>query len=390
MAVDHPFHLRTNPTQTDVVVVGAGPSGCAAAYDLASKGIRVKLLDRTEFPRHKACAGGLTVKTIRALRYSIDPVVQTPIRNLAVSCRMRHPKLLSDIDPICHLVERAAFDLFCFNRTVSAGARFEVVKRIDAIVETKRSVTLVTDQGSIRSRFLVGADGVHSRIRKLSGRPAGVHTGFAVEGIVDRVPPKDFTMGFDFSWVKGGYGWVFPKADHISIGLYTMRPDEKITRGDLEAYADDRKIGMPMAASIIGYPLGLGGWRYRPGRGRVLLVGDAAGLVDPLLGEGLYHAISSGQQAAAAIGDVVTSGGDACVSYGKRLLPIQRDLRFSRLVADIFYRLPELGHLLLTSPAARIPLMKGFSVGLPLLDIFRYGYRFWFGPTPPAGDNAEK
>jgi len=190
-------------------------------------------------------------------------------------------------------------------------------------------------------------------------------------------------MGFDFSRVAGGYGWVFPKAEHLNVGLYTMRSDVKITRQDLVDYSV-RRIGRPVPARITGSPLGMGGWRYRPGRGRVLLVGDAAGLVDPLLGEGLYHAIISGQKAASAILNAMNNGRDACETYAKGLMPIQRDLLFALAASNAFYRLPGMGHLLLISPPARIALMTGFSQGMPLLDIFRHGYRFWFGLTVPA------
>ena len=368
---------------TDVVIVGAGPAGCSAAWDLTVHGLRVLLLDRTEFPRKKACAGGLTAKAVRALRYSIAPVIQRSLCSLSVSCRMRHPKLLKSNSPICHMVERPAFDDFCLKKTVTAGAHFAVVKRIDKIVESDRSVSLATDGGRIRARYLIGADGVHSRVRRLTGRFARFRPGFAVEGRVDRTPPDDLGMGFDFSRVAGGYGWVFPKAGHINVGLYTLRSDVRITRQDLVDYAV-RRIGRPVPTRITGSPLGLGGWRYRPGRGRVLLVGDAAGLVDPLLGEGLYHAITSGQQAASAIADATDTGRDACGTYAKRLMPIQRDLILAQAASTAFYRLPGMGHLLLVSPPARIALMTGFSMGLPLLDIFRHAYRFWFGLPVPA------
>ncbi|MBC2741463.1 MAG: NAD(P)/FAD-dependent oxidoreductase [Desulfosarcina sp.] len=299
------------------------------------------------------------------------------------SCRMRHRKRLKSIDPICHMVERSAFDFFCLKKTVTAGARFEVVNRIDKIVEADQTVSLVTDCGLIRSRFLIGADGVNSRVRQLTDRFPEFRVGFAVEGIVDRVPPKDLSMGFDFSRVNGGYGWVFPKGGHVNVGLYTLKPDVKITRQDLVDYATLR-IGGPLPTRITGYHLGMGGWRYRPGIGRVLLAGDAAGLVDPLLGEGLYHAIISGQRAAAAISDALDTGSDAGKSYAKGVVPIQRSLLFSHITSTIFYRLPRIGHLLLTSPMARIPLMKGFARGMPLLDIFLHGYRFWLGFPMPA------
>jgi flavin-dependent dehydrogenase len=295
---------------------------------------------------------------------------------------MRHPKLLKSRDPICYMVERSAFDLFCLEKTLAVGARFTVVKRIDKIVESDRSVSLFTDGGMIRTRYLIGADGVHSRVRRLTGRFAKFRPGFAVEGLVGRMPPNDLNMGFDFSRVAGGYGWVFPKKGHINVGLYTLRSDVKISRQDLVDYAA-RRIGGPVPTHITGSPMGMGGWRYRPGHGRVLLVGDAAGLVDPLLGEGLYHAIISGQEAATAIAEAMDSGCDACRTYAFGLMPIQRELLFAQVASAVFYRMPGMGHMLLTSPPARIPLITGFSKGMTLLDIFCHSYRFWFGlPVP--------
>lgn len=370
----------------DAIVVGAGPAGCAAAYDLAVQGLRVLILDRTEFPRRKACAGGLTVKAFRALRYPIDPVVQRTVNGLTVSCRMGRRKRLTAVEPVCHLVARPAFDRFCLDRTLDAGARFGVVKRIDGVEETRRAVTLATDRGNLRARYLVGADGVHSRIRCLTGRFPGLREAFAVEGVVDRRSPDCGTLDFDFSYVPGGYGWVFPKRDHLNVGLYTTRTRHSLTRRALSRYA--AAVGLPPPTRIAGWPLGIGGWRYRPGRGRVMLVGDAAGLVDPLLGEGLYHAVTSGQHAAAAIAAGLTTGGEACRRYAAALRPIQHDLLFSELAATFFYRMPVLGHLLLISPAASIPLMKGFAMGLPFLTTFRYGYRFWLDRPLPMKDSA--
>jgi geranylgeranyl reductase family protein len=360
----------------DVIIVGAGPAGCAAAHDLAAGGMRVLLLDRSEFPRRKTCAGGLTTKSLRALRYRIDPLIQRTVRTMVVSCRMRQQKRLASADPICYLVERTAFDAFCLRQTLSAGVRFALTRRILKIEESARGVSVATDRDEIRSRFLIGADGVHSRVRRLTGRFANIRFAYALEGIVEQPPSRKLTMGFDFSQVKGGYGRVFPKNGHINVGLYSLHANEKLNHRHLADYAA-RRIGGPSPVRVAGYPLGMGGWRYRPGRGRILLVGDAAGLADPLLGEGLYNAITSGQRAAAAISAASTDNSDACRCYARALKPIQRDLLFSRLAAAFFYRLPAPGHLLLTSPAASIPLMKGFSRGMPLIDIFCHGYHYW-------------
>ena len=364
--------------KADVTVVGAGPAGCAAAHDLALQGIRVLLLDRTEFPRRKVCAGGLTVKARRALPYSIKPVVQRTVCNLSVSCRLRRQRVFTGKDPICHMVDRSYFDFFCLQKTVAAGAVFKIVNRIERIVETRGTVAMNTDRGPIRCRYLIGADGVHSRVRLLTGRFKAIRFGFGIEGIVKDSPDRDPDMGFDFDRVRGGYGWVFPKRDHINVGLYAHRWPVRIRRQDLADYAF-QQLGSAPPEQIGGHLLGIGGWRYRPGRGRVLLAGDAAGLVDPLLGEGLYHAIASGRKAAGAVSDAMDTGCDACRSYGIALTPIRRELLFSRFAAAVFYRLPDMGYALLTSPAARIPLMGGFARGMTLLELILNGYRFWLG-----------
>lgn len=120
------------------------------------------------------------------------------------------------------MVERAVFDHYCLNKTVRVGARFAVVNRINKIVEKDRSVLLETDGGPIQTRFLIGSDGVNSRVRRLTGRFPAFRFGFAVEGIMDRAPPNRSFMGFDFSRVHGGYGWVFPK-DGTSMWASTPR-----------------------------------------------------------------------------------------------------------------------------------------------------------------------
>jgi flavin-dependent dehydrogenase len=295
---------KADSLTADVVIVGAGPAGCAAAYDLAVRGIGVLLLDRTEFPRRKACAGGLTIKTVRTLRFSVTAVIQKTARNLLVSSRMRHPKLLKNNRPICHLVDRTAFDHFCLKKAVAAGARFSVVRRIERIMETRRDAALVTDSGNIRCRFIIGADGVNSRIRQLSGRFPAFRAGFAVEGIVKANLIGDRRMGFDFIGSTVGMAGCSQKTGTPMWGCIPPWRMSGLRRRHLADYAA-LKTGRQPPIRRCRLSLGMGGWRYRPGCGRVLLAGDAAGLVDPLLGEGLYHAIASGQHAAAAVSDAL-------------------------------------------------------------------------------------
>src|ERR1700757_250084 len=102
----------------DAIIVGAGPAGCAAAYDLAAAGHEVLLLDKAEFPRQKACAGGLTLKAIKALRYSVEPVVRQKIARMRLERDAARTTTMSRRTPCCFMTVRQELDDFCFRKTV--------------------------------------------------------------------------------------------------------------------------------------------------------------------------------------------------------------------------------------------------------------------------------
>jgi len=361
----------------DVIIVGAGPAGVAAAYDLRLTGLSVLLLDRHTFPRHKACAGGVTVKTIRALRYSIDPVIQTRCQTLDIGKGLSRSVRLSGRDEICALTVRSELDLFCLEKARAAGAQFRVAGRILSLREFPDHVALQTTAGALKAAFLIGADGVHSRVRRLTGEFSNHYKGFAIEGTLPvnaAGPPR---MAFDFNAVPSGYGWVFPKSNHANIGLYSGNPAVALQKRHLCAYAH-RKLGRADVQNMSGYPMGMGGWRYHPRGRRILLAGDAAGLVDPLLGEGLYNAVHSGQLAARAIVSSQSDGKTAGSLYDRLLEGIRRDLLVGRFSAAWFYRWPSLGHWALTSKPVSYTLMKGFALGWPLGRIGMGFYRLPF------------
>src|SRR5271170_208354 len=157
----------------DAIVVGAGPAGCAAAYDLALAGHEVLLLDRAEFPRQKACAGGLTLKAVKALRYSIEPVVRQHVSHMRVERDASRSIVLRRRSPYCVMTVRQELDDYCFRQTIAAGATFQRIRAFTAITEDPSGVTMIADGQALKARFLVGADGVHSQVRQLTDRGDG-------------------------------------------------------------------------------------------------------------------------------------------------------------------------------------------------------------------------
>ena len=349
----------------DVIIVGAGPAGAAAAYDLRRAGKSVLLLDRHDFPRHKACAGGLTVKTLNALRYPVDPVIRNRCRSLEIGTGVSRPVRFGGRREICAMTVRSELDAFCLEKTLAAGARFRPTARIHAIREHRNFVDLETSAGPLRAAFLVGADGAQSRIRRLSGDFTNYYMGFAIEGTFPINPENPPCMAFDFNVIESGYGWLFPKDDHVNIGLFTASQTIALKKKDLVAYAR-WKLGRVDVENLSGHPMGMGGWHYHPRCRRILLAGDAAGLVDPLLGEGIYNAVSSGQLAARAIVLSESHTKTAAHIYNRLLKDIRLDLQVGRLTALWFYRMPALGHRVLTSGPVKKALMKGFALGWPL------------------------
>ena len=346
----------------DVIVIGAGPGGCAAAYDLAKAGRSVLLLDRRTFPRVKACAGAVTVKAVKALRYSIKPVVRDVATNFAAGKGTDHTEVFRGDRPICAMTVRSELDQFCLERTIEAGAQFTSVSRWTDISQSAERVTVSTEGGSLSARFLIGADGSDSQVRRWCGGHPWTANGLAVEINYMR-PPYRVEMEFDFGVVDGGYGWVFPKGDHVNVGLYTYKPNVPLPRAMLDDYCK-AKVGTQPLDHVIGQRVGLGGAGYRPMNDRIFLVGDAAGLTDALLGEGIYNAIRSGQEAAAAILVELSGGQKACAEYARRLAPIQKDVAECQRAATRFYKNVDVGYAALTSRVVRYALMKGYSMGM--------------------------
>ncbi|CBL46025.1 Hypothetical protein HDN1F_24420 [gamma proteobacterium HdN1] len=377
-----PWQMKT----WDVIVVGAGPAGCAAAYDLAAAGAQVLLLDKAQFPRPKLCAGGVTIKALNRLRYSIAPVVQETSRSIGVGLGYSRRVAFSTNAPVCALVVRAEFDAFCFEKTLAKGAQFLQIGGIQAVKEGADDVLVTLSNGSTHhTRYLLAADGAHSPLRKLLGADKP-HMAVGLEALVPRqLCKKDEIFRFDFGVIGQGYAWVFPKRDHFNVGLYTRDADRfPLEKSALREYTRF-SLGTETLEDLRGFPIATGAGLRVPNAERCFLIGDAGGYAEQLLGEGIHNAIASGQNAASAL--LASKGAPASHAFFEAQGSLIRDARRCTLAANVFYGMLPVSHFLLQAPPLREALMQGFAGGRTLSQCVKALLKFQPG-CPPCQTNT--
>lgn len=364
------------PTRPDceVLVVGAGPAGASAALDLARAGAEVLIVDRADFPRPKVCAGGLTQKTIARLAIDVAPVTESREDRAVFGFGAGREVRAMAPGPIVTMTVRERLDALLLDAACDAGARFVRIAAIDGLEASDDGIALSLADGTVlQTAHLIGADGANSRIRALTGAHAGFRHAFALEGIVPMSAIAERpSLTLDLGRVPGGYGWLFPKADHVNVGIGSFAQGAPLSKSSLLDYARDR-LGTDRVEGIRGFPLGMGGEHYRPSHPRVLLAGDAAGMAEALFGEGIHNAVATGRAAAAAI--LAARRGtapDAATAYAAALAPIRRDLALCTRAADYFYPSLGVGWRLLQVPPLRSRLMAAFASGATTEELVRH------------------
>jgi len=319
--------------QYDVVIVGAGPAGSTAAYILSKKGYNVLLLDKNHFPRKKLCGGCLTAKTLWLLNRVFNESEESLIKNNIIDyksfrfdVRYKTKVLVSPISPLAYyFVDRQVYDSFLLRKAKEAGAEVsegEKVTDMRVAPPTYCELTLTTSrERQIKTKFIIGADGANSTVRtkllrekKINGSRWHRNLAYCLEIFIPRKDDYE-TLEFpilSFGYLRYGYSWIFPNKDRLVVGIGGLERKNKNLPGKFKKFLSDYNLGGIDSYKIKGYPLPFGNSLSTPFYGNILLVGDAAGLVDPMLGEGIYQAHKSGELAAKAIIDTLenpTPGG---------------------------------------------------------------------------------
>ncbi len=333
------------PRSFETVVIGAGPAGACAAHELARAGRSVVLIEQHALPRSKTCGGGLVWRGRERLPAGFAlPIERECLRARLVPCAGAQALDVVRSVPIVTMTMRCALDQALVERACAEGAELVAPAELRSIERTGRAFRLATSAGEFECRNLVGADGARGRVARSCGWTEALATIPALEAELEVAPEMLARFAasalFDFGLDEPGYAWVFPKREHLSVGVLAARRGAKDLRGELERHCARWGLGGARVRELSGcvIPVRPRACCARPG---VLLAGDAAGLVDPLTAEGISFALESGRLAGVALAEARGDPDRAAQLYARalrrELLP---ELRLARAFASLLYRRP--------------------------------------------------
>lgn len=247
--------------------------------------MRVLLLEKEKIPRYKPCGGGLTAKVRATLDFDFAPTIEDIITQVSLACGAERMRIPTDA---AWCVMRDQFDALLAERAARAGAELRDAQPVTQVEFDDGGASVFARGEILRAAFVVGADGANSIVRRAAGFPPHARMAAALEAEME-TPSAALaewrgTLHLDFGAIPWGYAWIFPKAEHLSVGIGTLvRPKNGL---DLRA-ALARYVGAEPSLRGVremlarGHRVPLGGQFARAHAPRAVLVGDAAGLIDP-------------------------------------------------------------------------------------------------------------
>jgi geranylgeranyl reductase family protein len=343
----------------DVVVVGAGPAGASAAYAAADAGAtRVLLLDKAAPPRYKTCGGGI----IGPSRDSLPPGFQLPLKDrvhaITFTLGGRYERTRRSKRMLFGLVNRDEFDHGLVQAAEKAGATLVAGVTVTGVTQPEEAegglaLVALQDGRVVRARAVVGADGSAGRV--------GAHVGVVFDqvdlGLEAEIPVPPVVAEtwrgrvlLDWGPLPGSYGWVFPKGDSLTVGVIAARGKGAETRAYLKEFIERLDLAGYEPSIESGHLTRCRAEESPLFRGRVLVAGDAAGLLEPWTREGISYALRSGRLAgkwAARMAGADGEGGVRREALGYTFdirAGLGEEMRVGRRMLAAFERRPQAFH----------------------------------------------
>ena len=333
----------------DCIVVGAGPAGATAAYNLAKQGKSVLVIDKESFPRYKPCGGGVSPAVAKWFDCDFAPVIKNTVSQVKYTWKLEDPVevKLKGVTPMW-MVKRDEFDNFLIEQAIAKGAEFKASTEVTGIDLQGETWKVSTSNGDLEAAYIIAADGANGPMAGLLGfAPAQKVMAANLEVSAEVSERRQSMAYFDFGSLKNGFMWVFPKTDGYSFSGAFVR-DKKGKPQELKKQLTNfaEKFGVDLGnAQYTEFPMNL--WQEdRPlHTNKALIAGEAAGIVDPLIGEGIRPAIFTGLKAAEAIVGALNGDSAALDNYSTVInQEWGSDLAKANSVAGLFYKFPKIAY----------------------------------------------
>ncbi len=330
----------------DCIIVGAGPAGASAAYHLAKRGHSVLLLEKASLPRYKPCGGGVSPAIAQWFDFDFSPVIETKVSKVKYTWKMGDPveTELQRVEPMW-MVKRDKFDHFLVQQAQNQGAQLKDNTAVTGIVFQDNYWQVNTDDGVFEGSYLIAADGVRGQLAQWLGfKPRQEFIGATLE-VTTAVPAEEQNIAyFNFGSLKNGYIWNFPKSDGYTISAGCLKGKEKPQEVQKQVINYATQFGLDLSQSqYTEYGLGLWSQNQPLHTNHALLAGEAAGIGDPLIGEGIRPSILTGVKAAEAVSQSLAGDTGALARYSQVIEEEWgNDMVLALRLAGIFYQFPQL------------------------------------------------
>jgi geranylgeranyl reductase family protein len=275
----------------------------------------VLLADKATFPRDKPCGGGMTLRAVRQCPVDPTPVVEEWVDQVELRFRYRAAVVHRAPEPVVWMTQRKRLDAFLLDSARERGVDVREGARVE--IGEGNAVTVAGER--FASDVLVGADGANGITAKAVGLGAGVVYGVAYEGNARYpvLPHERYSrrLVLELADIPGGYAWVFPKGDHANVGVGGWLSEGPKLREHLRRACQAHGLEPEELENLRGHRLPLRGPGTRIAGERALLVGDAAGLIDPVSGDGMYECFVSSRVAASTVLDLLGGRASSLAGY---------------------------------------------------------------------------
>ncbi|MGK0448729.1 MAG: geranylgeranyl reductase family protein [Polaribacter sp.] len=328
----------------DVAIIGSGPSGASTAFYLGKHGISTVIIEKETLPRYKTCGGGFVFRGRKNMPFDISEVIEREFFTVE-SYFNNHPISYQSKkeSPIITMIMRDAFDNLIVEKAKEFGVTLLEDHTLKSIDFVNNKSILHTSQGEISANFIIAADGVLSPTAKMAGWKNETRKLIPALEYEVEVSEEDFkrlstSARFDIDAVPFGYGWSFPKKNHLSLGVLTTKKGKINLKEYYKIYLQTLGIKEIIKEEAHGFQIPIAPRTDGFVKNNVFLIGDAAGFAEPITAEGISNAILSGKYAAEAL---IESNLDRDLSEKKYLeklnLKMLPELKSGAILSKFFY-----------------------------------------------------